>query len=149
MRPYVNSYLLHSSIIGFSMNIFVGNLSYSTTEETLQQAFEPYGKIRSVAIIKDRETGRSRGFGFVEMPDREEAEAAIAALNGEQLEGKTLTVNEARPREKRSGGYQGKRGHGETSGRDGYRGRGERDRYRESSGRDYNRGNGNSGRRSY
>src|SRR5678816_2319440 len=83
------------------MNIYVTNLAYTTTEEELSQLFEPYGSVESVRIITDRETGRSRGFGFVEMPDATEARAAIAGLNGTSLGGRALTVNEARPREER------------------------------------------------
>jgi RNA recognition motif-containing protein len=83
------------------MNIYVTNLAYTTTEEELSQLFEPYGSVESVRIITDRETGRSRGFGFVEMPDATEARAAIAGLNGTALGGRALTVDEARPREER------------------------------------------------
>jgi RNA recognition motif-containing protein len=83
------------------MNIFVGNLAWSTTEEDLAQLFHPYGEIASVRILTDRDTGRSRGFGFVEMPNATEAQAAIEGLNGTSLGGRTLTVNEARPREER------------------------------------------------
>jgi cold-inducible RNA-binding protein len=83
------------------MNIYVTNLAYTTTEEELSQLFEPYGSVESVRIITDRETGRSRGFGFVEMPDATEARAAIAGLNGTALGGRALTVDEARPREVR------------------------------------------------
>jgi RNA recognition motif-containing protein len=83
------------------MNIYVTNLTYTTTEEELGQLFEPYGIVESVRIITDRDTGRSRGFGFVEMPDATEAQAAINGLNGTALGGRTLTVSEARPREER------------------------------------------------
>jgi cold-inducible RNA-binding protein len=83
------------------MNIYVTNLAYTTTEEELSQLFEPYGSVESVRIITDRDTGRSRGFGFVEMPDATEARAAIAGLNGTALGGRALTVDEARPREER------------------------------------------------
>jgi RNA recognition motif-containing protein len=81
------------------MRIFVGNLNWATTEDELHQLFEPYGEIERAQIITDRETGRSRGFGFVEMPNRTEAHAAIAELHGTALGGRTLTVNEARARE--------------------------------------------------
>ncbi len=91
------------------MNIYIGNLSFDTTEEGLRQAFEGYGEVSSVTIITDRYTGKSRGFGFVEMPTRGEAEAAIAGLNGQELDGQTLNVNEARPRAERSGGGRGGR----------------------------------------
>jgi RNA recognition motif-containing protein len=85
------------------MHIFVGNLAWSTTEEDLAQLFHPYGEIASVRILQDPETGRSRGYGFVEMPDATQAQAAIAGLNGTSLGGRPLTVNEAREREDRGG----------------------------------------------
>jgi RNA recognition motif-containing protein len=81
------------------MNIFVGNVPWSTTEEELEQLFEVYGLVDRVQIATDRETGRSRGFAFVEMPDTGEAQAAIEALHGSSFAGRPLTVNEARPRE--------------------------------------------------
>jgi RNA recognition motif-containing protein len=87
------------------MNIFVGNLSWATTEDDVEQLFAPYGTVERVQILVDRMTGRSRGFGFVEMPNSSEAQAAITALNGTSLYGRPLTVNEARPREDR-GGYR-------------------------------------------
>ena len=80
------------------MKIYVGNMSYDTTEDDLKQAFEALGQVASVTIIKDKFSGRSKGFGFVEMPDNAQAEAAIAGLNGKDLQGRTLNVNEARPR---------------------------------------------------
>jgi RNA recognition motif-containing protein len=83
------------------VNIFVGNLAFTTTEQDLRQLFEPYGTLETVRIMTDRETGRSRGFGFVEMPDGYAAHSAIDALNGTSLAGRALTVNEARPREPR------------------------------------------------
>jgi RNA recognition motif-containing protein len=83
------------------MNIFVGNLAFTTTEEELRQVFEPYGIVERVQIITDRDTGRSRGFGFVEMPDATEAQAALDGLRGMTLGGRALTVNEARQREER------------------------------------------------
>jgi RNA recognition motif-containing protein len=85
-------------------NIFVGNLSFNTTEDELRRAFEAYGQVDRVSILTDRDTGRSRGFGFVEMANNEEGEKAIAALNGTQLDGRTINVNEARPKTERSGG---------------------------------------------
>jgi RNA recognition motif-containing protein len=83
------------------MQIFISNLAWSTTEEDLAQLFHPYGEITSVRILTDRDTGRSRGFGFVEMPDSTEAQAAIDGLNGTSLGGRPLTVNEARQHEER------------------------------------------------
>jgi cold-inducible RNA-binding protein len=83
------------------MNIFVGNLAWTTTEEDLAQLFEPFGIVEQARIATDRDTGRSRGFGFVEMPDDTEAQAAIDELNGSSIGGRPLTVNEARPREER------------------------------------------------
>ncbi len=83
------------------MNIFVGNISFSTTEEDLQQLFEQYGAVENVSLIMDRYTGRSRGFGFVEMSNDNEARSAITKLNGTELHDRALTVNEARPREPR------------------------------------------------
>jgi RNA recognition motif-containing protein len=83
------------------MNIYVGNLSYGMSEDELREAFSAYGDVSSVKILSDRETGRSRGFGFVEMPNQSEGEAAVAQLNGKELGGRTLRVNEARPRERR------------------------------------------------
>ena len=84
------------------MNLYVGNLTFDATEESVRQAFVDFGDVTSVRIITDRETGRSRGFGFVEMADAEAAKAAIAALDGTELDGRPLTVNEARPREPRT-----------------------------------------------
>ncbi len=90
------------------MNIYVGSLSYEITEEDLKQAFEAFGQVVSVNIIKDRYSGESRGFGFVEMPAKAEAQSAINDLNGKELKGRTLNVNEARPRsEARRGGGRG------------------------------------------
>jgi RNA recognition motif-containing protein len=91
------------------MNIYVGNLSHEVTEEDLRQAFEGFGQVASVAIIKDRYSGESRGFGFVEMPAKAEAESAINGLSGKELKGRTLNVNEARPRSeaRRGGGRRG------------------------------------------
>ena len=94
------------------MNIYVGNLSFDTSENALQAAFAAYGAVSTARIATDRDTGRARGFGFVEMANQEEAQAAIKALNGSDLQGRTLTVNEARPREERrtGGGGGGNRG---------------------------------------
>jgi RNA recognition motif-containing protein len=103
------------------MNIYIGNLSYEVTEEDLQQAFEAFGQVESVNIIKDKFSGRSKGFGFVEMPDKANAQSAINELNGKELKGRSVNVNEARPRtESRGGrgGYGGGRG-GRGGGRQG------------------------------
>ena len=100
-------------------NIFVGNLSFNTGEDELRRAFEAYGQVDRVSILTDRDTGRSRGFGFVEMTNNEDGEKAIAALNGSQLAGRTINVNEARPKTERSGGGgrdRGDRGGGRVSG---------------------------------
>jgi len=92
------------------MNIYVGNLSYDATDETIREAFEPFGEVASARIIKDKYTGQSRGFGFVEMPAQAQAQAAIKGLNGKELLGKEMSVNEARPRtdQGRSGGQRGR-----------------------------------------
>jgi RNA recognition motif-containing protein len=87
--------------------LYVGNLPYSATSEELNQLFGTHGAVKSADVIMDRETGRSKGFGFVEMGSEAEAKAAIAALNGHQLGGRALTVNEAKPREDRGGGFRG------------------------------------------
>jgi cold-inducible RNA-binding protein len=91
------------------LNIYVGNLSFDTSERELEAAFAAYGSVTSARIATDRDTNRPRGFGFVEMGNQTEAEAAIAALNGRELQGRTLTVNEARPREERGAGGGGNR----------------------------------------
>ena len=95
-------------------SLFVGNLSFQTTESELQALFEPFGEITRVQIMTDRDTGRSRGFGFVEMSNDEDAAKAIAALNGKELNGRALNVNEARPRPegRESRGFGGGRGRG-------------------------------------
>jgi RNA recognition motif-containing protein len=102
--------------------IFVGNFSFNTTEAELREWFAPHGAVDSATVVTDRDTGRSRGFGFVEMPSNSEADAAIAALNGSDAGGRPLTVNEARPKVERSGGFRGGRGGGSGGGRDDYRG---------------------------
>ena len=93
------------------MNIYVGNLSFDATDDDLRDAFESYGTVDTASVIRDNYSGRSRGFGFVEMPDRAEAEAAIAGLDGQEIIGRPVKVNEARPRpprgERRSGGRGG------------------------------------------
>lgn len=94
-------------------NIYVGNLSYEATEDDLRQAFGAHGEVSSVSIIRDRTTGKSRGFGFVEMPDNGQAQAAIKALNLYEIRGRSITVNEARPKAERGGsGFGGGRGGG-------------------------------------
>ncbi|MGD2072952.1 MAG: RNA-binding protein [Candidatus Thorarchaeota archaeon] len=91
------------------MNIYVGNVLHEATEDDLRQAFEAFGEVTSVKIITDRYTGDSRGFGFVEMPNFQEAKSALSGLDGKDLKGRTLKVNEARPRENRQGGFGGNR----------------------------------------
>jgi RNA recognition motif-containing protein len=103
--------------------LYVGNLAYSVTDSALEQLFETHGTVQSAQVIMDRDTGRSKGFGFVEMGSDQEAQAAIAALNGKDVDGRNLTVNEARPREDRGGGGRGGYGGGN---RGGYGGRGGR-----------------------
>jgi RNA recognition motif-containing protein len=114
------------------MNLYVGNLPHATTDDELKEAFEAYGTVSSAVVIKDKFTGRSRGFGFVEMPDNNEGQAAIDAMHGSSLGGRPLTVNEARPREERPkreftnrGGYdKGGYGGGGGGNRGGYGGGG-------------------------
>ncbi len=89
------------------MNIFVGNISRNVTEDDIRAAFSAYGKVETVSLMKDKFSGEPRGFGFVEMPTQSEAEAAIAGLNGNDLKGRALTVNEARPRTETRGGGGG------------------------------------------
>jgi|SRR5262245_25936574 len=107
-----------------SMKLYVGNLSFGTTEEDLQQLFSQVGTVDSASMVTDRDTGRSRGFAFVEMSSKSEGEAAIAKFNGSELNGRSLTVNEAKPRENRGGGFGGGRGGGRGGGgeRGGYGG---------------------------
>lgn len=106
------------------MNIYVGNLAFSATEDDVRKAFEAFGQVTSVSVIKDRDTGRSKGFGFVEMAEAEAAQAAIAGLNGKDLGGRPLRVNEAMPKNQNGGGGRGgPRGGG---GRGGPRGGGSR-----------------------
>jgi len=100
-------------------NIFVGNLSFNTNEDELRQIFEGYGQVDRVSILTDRDTGRSRGFGFVEMSSDEDGEKAITGLNGSQLGGRTINVNEARPKAERAGGGGGGGGGRERGGRGG------------------------------
>jgi len=100
-------------------NIFVGNLDFNTSEDELRNLFGTYGQVDRVSIMTDRDTGRSRGFGFVEMASAEDGEKAIAALNGTQLGGRTLNVNEARPKVERGGGGGGGRDRGGRGGHGG------------------------------
>ena len=102
-----------------SMKLYVGNLAFQTSSNDLQQLFAQAGTVESASVIEDRDTGRSRGFGFVEMSSKEEGEAAISQFNGKEFNGRNLTVNEARPREDRGG-----RGGGGGGGRGGNRGGG-------------------------
>ena len=100
------------------MNIFIGNLSYNVTEGDLRQAFETFGQVASATVIKDEQSGRSKGFGFVEMPDNADAQSAIRGLNDKELKGRTLKVNTARPRNNNRGG-RGGFGGGRRGGRQG------------------------------
>jgi RNA recognition motif-containing protein len=117
-----------------SMKLYVGNLAFQTSSEDLQQLFAQAGTVESASVVEDRDTGRSRGFGFVEMASKEEGEAAITQFNGKEFNGRNLTVNEARPREDRGnrgggggrGGFGGGRGGGGGGGRGGYGGGGGR-----------------------
>ena len=116
--------------------LYVGNLAYSVRDESLQQAFAEYGSVTSAKVMMDRDTGRSKGFGFVEMASTAEAQAAINGLHGQSVDGRALVVNEARPREERSGGGGGG-GYGGGGGGGGYGGGGG------------NRGGGGGGRGGY
>jgi RNA recognition motif-containing protein len=120
--------------------LYVGNLSYGITDSDLQQIFSPHGTVSSAQVIMDRDTGRSKGFGFVEMGSDAEAQAAITALNGAEVEGRTLTVNEARPKTEGGGG----RGGGGGGGGRGYGGGGGG---RSGGGGGYGGGGGGGGRR--
>jgi len=106
------------------LKIYVGNLSFETTDEDLSREFAVYGEVASSNVVSDRDTGRSRGFGFVDMPSDDQAKAAIAGLNGKDIMGRTLTVNESRPREGGStgGGYRGGSGGGRGGSGGGYGG---------------------------
>ena len=106
------------------MNIFVAKLSYDTSEDTLRETFEEFGEVSSAKIIMDKFTGRSKGFGFVEMPNDDEAQAAINDLNDSELDGRTIVVKEARPREDNRSGGGGRGGRGGRGGGGGYGGGG-------------------------
>lgn len=101
--------------------LYVGNLSFDATEDELRQLFEPHGAVESAKLATDRDTGRARGFGFVEMTNNNEAEAAIAALNGSEIAGRAIIVNEARPKTSGGGGFGGGRSRGGGGGRGGSR----------------------------
>ncbi len=107
------------------MKLYVGNLAFQTTNEELEELFSQCGTVESASIVEDRDTGRSRGFGFVEMSTNDEGNAAIAEFNGREINGRSLTVNEARPRENRGGGFGGgggRRSGGGGGGRGGFGG---------------------------
>jgi RNA recognition motif-containing protein len=106
--------------------LYVGNLPYGVSDSDLRQLFEPHGTVESAQVIMDRDTGRSKGFGFVEMGNDQEAQTAIQALNGQELDGRSLTVNEARPKTEGGGG---RGGYGGGGGRGGYGGGGGRGGY--------------------
>jgi RNA recognition motif-containing protein len=106
------------------MKLYVGNLSFQTSSDDLQELFAQAGTVESASVVEDRETGRSRGFGFVEMSTNEEGQAAIQQFNGREVGGRALNVNEAKPREDRGGGGGGNRGGGGGGGRGGYGGGG-------------------------
>ena len=109
--------IAHTESEHFMKNIFVGNLDFHTGEDELRQLFAQYGNVDRVSVMTDRDTGRSRGFGFVEMTNTDDGDKAIAALNGTQLGGRTLNVNEARPKAERNGGRDRGRSHAPRGGR--------------------------------
>jgi RNA recognition motif-containing protein len=117
-----------------TMNIYVGNLPHKVTEDELRQAFEEFGQVTEVRLIMDKFSGESKGFGFVEMPSKDEAEKAIAEMNGKEFMGRALNVNEARPKTDRGGGGGGGRRGGFGGGRGGGGGGGGRDRSGRSGG---------------
>ena len=131
------------------MNIYVGNLSPDVTGDDLRQAFEAFGQVESANVITDKFSGESRGFGFVEMPSKDEAAAALAGMNGKDIKGKAVSVNEAKPKTDRGGGG-GRGGYGGGGGRGGYGGGGGRGGYGGGGGRSGDRGprgGGGGGRR--
>src|SRR6266436_3405810 len=113
--------LLSREFRSMGKKLYVGNLGYGVTDSDLTKLFEPHGTVESAQVIMDRDTGRSKGFGFVEMGSDQEAQAAIAALNGKEVDGRTLTVNEARPKTEGGGGRGGSGGGGGRGGRGGDR----------------------------
>lgn len=129
------------------MNIYVGNLSWGLKDQDLANMFTPFGEVASAKIVMDKFTQRSKGFGFVEMPNDEQAQAAIAQLNGSEVEGRNLVVNESRPKEEGSGGFKKRGGFGGGGGGGFKKGGGGGGGYRGGSGGGggYNRGNGGSG----
>jgi RNA recognition motif-containing protein len=110
--------------ISMSTKLYVGNLAFQTTSQELQELFASAGTVESAAVVEDRETGRSRGFGFVEMSTKEEGAAAISQFNGKEVNGRALNVNEAKPRENRAGGGGGRGGYGGGGNRGGFGGGG-------------------------
>jgi RNA recognition motif-containing protein len=108
-------FVLRNRIVG--TRLYVGNLSYSVTSQSLESLFAEYGAVKDAQVVQDRDTGRSKGFGFVEMADGAQAQKAIAGLNLKEVDGRCLTVNEARPREERGGSRGGGRGYGGGRGR--------------------------------
>jgi RNA recognition motif-containing protein len=105
-----------------TMKLYVGNLAFTTSSQDLQELFATAGTVESASVVEDRDTGRSRGFGFVEMSSKEEGAAAISQFNGKEVNGRSLTVNEAKPRENRGGGGGGRGGYGGRGGGGGYGG---------------------------
>jgi RNA recognition motif-containing protein len=140
----VNTFLF----LNFSqMNIYVGNLSWGLKDQDLANMFTPYGEVASAKIVMDKFTQRSKGFGFVEMPNDEQAQAAIAQLNGSEVEGRNLVVNESRPKEEGSGGFKKRGGFGGGGGGGFKKGGGGGGGYRgggSGGGGGYNRGSGGS-----
>lgn len=125
------------------MNIYVGNLSWSLKDQDLANLFTPFGEVASAKIVMDKFTQRSKGFGFVEMPNDEQAQAAIAQLNGSEVDGRNLVVNESRPKEEGGGGFKKKN----FGGGGGYKKGGGGGGYRGGNGGGYNRGGGSGGYR--